>query len=208
MTMRDIQDLTLNIERGLEKIDKIFLQRREKFESWVDNGWVGIRSTAIPMSSDIYFDRVFRKPGITSNEYPSFISVNGKRINLYHVELSSEHPILRGTKSEGNSGNCDKYREVYCNGMMENGEKYNSSESIKPADLMPHEIYIPWLLAIFIQTILDVHCIRVAAGASSIEYGLEIEIFSHKEPIVLRLLIRICARVPVRVSCPNNGRVQ
>ena len=64
MTMREIQDLTLNLSRGLERLERQLEARSELFEkefdrlTTPDDAW-GIRATAAPVGEDIRFDRVY-----------------------------------------------------------------------------------------------------------------------------------------------------
>src|SRR5207253_9606512 len=51
MTMREIQDMTLNVARGLVGIDAIFKQRRDAFHKWGENQGHSVlyRVTAVPL---------------------------------------------------------------------------------------------------------------------------------------------------------------
>ena len=66
MTMREIQDMTLNISRGLERLDRRLSERSERFHREFkrlrdpDNAF-GIRATAMSVGEDIRIDRVFHR---------------------------------------------------------------------------------------------------------------------------------------------------
>ena len=64
MTMREIQDLTLNLSRGLERLERRLAMRSERFAEEFkclespDRAY-GIRATAAPVGEDIQFERVY-----------------------------------------------------------------------------------------------------------------------------------------------------
>ena len=72
MTMRQIQDLTLNISRGLERLERRLSERSERFQHEFERidepeKAFGIRATAIPVGDEIPFDRVFHHGRIIEN---------------------------------------------------------------------------------------------------------------------------------------------
>lgn len=71
MTMREIQDLTLQRERGMAALDARFLARRER---WVQalharttpsGRCIGVRLTMLPTATDLWIDPVYRNPAVT-----------------------------------------------------------------------------------------------------------------------------------------------
>ncbi len=69
MTMREIQDMTLNVSRGLERLEKRLSERSERFQQEfkrlkTPEDAFGIRMTATPVGDDIRFERVFRENSI------------------------------------------------------------------------------------------------------------------------------------------------
>ena len=72
MTMREIQDLTLNLSRGLERLERRLTQRSERFAEEFKrlespDKLYGIRATAAPVGEEIQFDRVY---GVTDLYQP------------------------------------------------------------------------------------------------------------------------------------------
>lgn len=66
MTMRQIQDMTLNMSRGLERLEKRLSERSERFQEEFGHieqreNVIGIRMTAVPVADEIRFDRVFER---------------------------------------------------------------------------------------------------------------------------------------------------
>jgi hypothetical protein len=66
MTMREIQDMTLNVVRGLAGVDASFLQRRDAFKELVNSQTdiLTYRVTAIPLIDLPDPGRIFGKPGV------------------------------------------------------------------------------------------------------------------------------------------------
>ena len=63
--MREIQEMTLNVSRGLERLDKRLADRAKCFEQefrYLENPSIafGVRVTAVPIGDEILFDRVYR----------------------------------------------------------------------------------------------------------------------------------------------------
>ena len=112
MTMREIQDMTLNVSRGLERLEKRLRERSERFHQEFDclktpKDAFGIRLTATPVGEEISIDRVFRQ-GRISNEFSMrWFTVSRQsgdnQQTLYTPFLdppSYWRPILRGTRAE------------------------------------------------------------------------------------------------------------
>ena len=64
MSMREIQDMTLNVTRGLQRLDNRFQERAASFERQyahvlTPDKAIGIRMTALPVDSDVSLDRVY-----------------------------------------------------------------------------------------------------------------------------------------------------
>ena len=69
MTMREIQDMTLNVSRGMERFEKRLEDRSERFWREFDrletpNDSYGLRFSAMPFGEEVLFDRVFQQHGI------------------------------------------------------------------------------------------------------------------------------------------------
>ena len=66
MSMREIQDMTLNVSRGLERLERRLSERLERFRQEFkylqtpEDAW-GIRLTAAPVGEEIRLNRVFRQ---------------------------------------------------------------------------------------------------------------------------------------------------
>ncbi len=74
LSMREIQDMTLNVSRGLERLDKRLTDRRGRFEqefSYLENPSkaFGVRVTAVPLGDDIWYERVYNSRKIIDELY-------------------------------------------------------------------------------------------------------------------------------------------
>lgn len=141
LTMREIQDMTLNVARGHKKIDRKFAKRSERFQSDFQllkspDYAFGIRVTAIPVIDEIRLEKVFDANQVLSE----FSKPNVKVFRQIHTSrneldgIAGHHnlrpyfwrPILRGTRAEHNHDhrsdilrNC--YWEIHCDGLVEIG---------------------------------------------------------------------------------------
>lgn len=206
MTMREIQDMTLNVSKGLERLDRQLNERAdlfpEEFGKLIDpKSAFGIRMTALPLGEEVRFDRVFAQDHIIENlREPSRRVIettsNGEQVGLYDLRHEFKpnvwRPMLRAARAEldSTSGSTKRelrsYREIHCDGLIEWGllscEKSPKEETTCP--LMPD-----WPIVLLANLIAWAHRVRNEAGAPMAEYAIEIE---------------ICARGP-NVKVANSG---
>ena len=199
MTMREIQDMTLNVARGLERLDRRFSERSERFCG--EFGYLetpdeafGIRITAMPMGDEIRIERVFRHGAIArefkgpSRKISLCEDERGPRILDSGGILSSydfSRPMLRGVREELDSTSLEmkhsysSYRELHCDGLIETGfvscvlnsGSRTESESKSDLCLLP-DLY----LFMFANMLIWANRIRVQADTSAAEYAFEVEI--------------------------------
>ena len=190
MTMRQIQDLTLNISRGLERLKERLLERSERFQREFERidepeKSFGIRATAIPVGDEIRFDRIFRHGRIIDDLCEPWLQAvykeDGTPIYQTHdIEPIHWRPILRGARAERyyeeiypHKVSEQIYREIHCDGLIELGHlsrTYTHQEkqvlSLSPA----------YPLVLFANLIAQVHRVRNQAGVPVAEYAVEVEI--------------------------------
>ena len=142
MTMRQIQDLTLNISRGLERLKERLSERSERFQREFERihepeKSFGIRATAIPVGDEIRFDRVFRHRQIIKDlcEPWRTLQINPQIHNFHDIEPIYWRPILRGARAERypEDNYTHKlsehiYREIHCDGLIELGYLSGATE--------------------------------------------------------------------------------
>ena len=203
-TVREIQDMTLNVSRGLEGLERRFAERAERFQhefqrlQTPDDAW-GIRLTAIPVRDDFRIDRVFNQGKIV-REFDEpwhrvlFSQNDAKRLsNGLDTILFPRHwqPKLRATRAESEFDfsqtsllrNC--FREFYCDGLIELGFisaciyhlQNNKVPSPMPPDL-PIEMFAN--LAIWADRI------RKQMNAPVAEYAPEVEIHTVGNTVGVR----------------------
>lgn len=132
MSMREIQDLTLNTRQAMDALEHRLSQRSKGYLqefgrlSTPDEAF-GIRATALPVGNDIMFDRVFGKSDVYRPPFQISWLNNNSTIAGSHP--SSWRPILRGARSD--SGFHEEwavqaedwsryyYEEVHSDGLVE-----------------------------------------------------------------------------------------
>ena len=190
MSMREIQEMTLNLSRGLERLDKRLSDRSERFqeefkrlETFEDV--FGIRVTAAPIGDEIRFERVFAQGSIVGqfdSQWHDVVRQSGDRTLQVQsptcFQSLSWKPMLRGARAEGrfpsssgwpSSGDGNSgwtYRELYCDGLVETGFLLVGSNFTLEFD---------WLIVIFSNLVIWADHIRRCADAPMTEYALELE---------------------------------
>ena len=154
MTMREIQDLVLNLARGTEKLDTLLNERSERFEEefrgfsdWNQDA-IGIRATAVPLGDEIWFDpshEALRDElawhSVIASSGDDCSELSGGSIKI--PSTNDWRPILRGARMEGYNHKFSDdslikkvYREIHCNGLVELG-----LTSFRSKDLFFHPEY-------------------------------------------------------------------
>ena len=195
MTMREIQDLTLNLSRGLERLERQLETRSKHFEKefdclkMPDNGF-GIRATAAPVGDTIWFDRVHGENHLVEPMREVLLNF-GVRQALLGFPSSLKHwrPMMRATRSDSFanfryrdlSRNC--YREIHCDGLLELGlvscGESTSPKSIGLPDSYQDDVWLirsEWPVTMFANLALWADRVRNAASDPTSEYALDVEI--------------------------------
>ena len=195
MTMREIQDMTLNVSRGMESFERRLAARSERFQEEIDklntpSDSYGMRFTALPVGEEVQFDRVFYQQGIINDLYTPWRTVRDRNRSrqlegLFGFPPSYWRPILRGARADihppANAYPYIGYQELHCDGLIELGfAACNQVSSLDP-DLP---------LVMFANTVVWANHIRSQSSAPMAEYGLEVE-------------IRVTGN-SIRVGKPNN----
>ena len=211
MTMREIQDMALNISRGLEGLERRLQERAEQLPGEFDKlgdpqNSFGIRMTALPVGDEIRFDRVFSQHHIIEELQEPWRSVietkaNGEQVNLddlpHQIQPNFWRPMLRAARAETDSNHepakrkLSSYREIHCDGLIEWAllSCETSPMEEKTCPFLPN-----WPIVLLANLIAWAHRVRDVAGAPMAEYAVEIE---------------LCARGPrVKIAnLSNNHRL-
>ena len=198
MSMREIQDMTLNVSRGLERLERQVLKRARRFPQEFErlktpeDAW-GIRLTAVPVGNEIRIDRVFRQHGLAEEFNEPWHKVirrqdGNERQRTQGLILASAvfskswRPMLRTARAELNSALSNKlirnsYRELHCDGLIELGYvscgHYSDGEKLPPLLLPPD-----WPVDMFANLAAWADRVRKQALAPTAEYALEVEIIA------------------------------
>ena len=205
MSMREIQDMTLNVSRGLERLERRLSERAERFRQeefecleTPKDAW-GVRLTAAPVGDEIRIDRVFRQSGLAEE-------FNEPWHKVFYRQGDNERPLrglgqngfgfphywqprLRAARAELDSdpaGNAlgNGYRELHCDGLIELGyvsvRNYPGGEKLRPAPLPPD---LP--VDMFANLAIWADHIRRQVLAPTAEYALEVEMIAIGGPVVV-----------------------
>lgn len=193
MTMREIQDMTLNVSRGLERLERRLQERAERFAGEFDklgdpHNAFGIRMTALPIGDEIRFDRVFSQHHIIDElqePWRRVIQTKSSGAQVCIGDLPHEfkpnfwRPMVRAARAEIDSNReptkrkLSSYREIHCDGLIEcallSCETSPLEENTCP--LIPS-----WPIVLLANHIVWAHRIRGVAGAPMAEYAVDIQI--------------------------------
>lgn len=207
LSMREIQEMTLNVSRGLERLDKRLTERAERFEKefrYLERPAkaFGVRVSAVPIGDEIWFDRVYSSRNVTPK-------LNERWRKLFLVRKGGEpsefeayppleaifwRPMLRAARADsssffanrGSSGNLapdyNSYREVHCDGSVELGFVASNS-FLEPQYQNYLEPSVP--IALLANLIVQVVRIREQAGMPLAEYAIEVQIIAKGTTITV-----------------------
>ncbi len=121
MTMREIQDLTLDLARGADRLDATFQQRANSFVEWLqraDGEHAACRITAAPLGNFPILPRLSSDPNtfqFRSNFSGSFA---GGGVTLNGPSLGGYRPIVRGVRRYEHD-NQNARMEIYELGLID-----------------------------------------------------------------------------------------
>ena len=201
MSMREIQDMTLNVSRGLERLERRLSGRSERFAQEfrllkTPEEAIGIRLSAAPVGEEIRFDRVIRQKQIVEGlEEPWHrvlrrIGEKQQLLDTYTEGPIYWRPILRAARAElapyrSNTGpEYESYREIHCDGLIEVGILscplyFQGREELY---FQPSDMFVS-----FANLIAQAHRTRQYAGVPMAEYAIEVEIHVLGRPANLVL---------------------
>ncbi len=189
MTMREIQDMTLNVARGLERLNGRLNERHDRFPREFERlsdgtqGY-GLRMTAVPVVEDLPLDRAFRGhsiiPELAEPWRKVFWHTPKTEIELPwigSIDLLNWRPMLRAARADPDSSDphYSSYREIHWDGLLELGFVWEGKER---RDLHPE-----WPIVIFANLAAWADRVRRYANAPSAEYAIEVQLFVQGRPI-------------------------
>ena len=199
MSMREIQDMTLNVTRGLERLDKKLQKRAARFEhefgrlTSPDSAY-GIRITAVPVGDDIRLSTICRPyfklveglntPKVTvTRQLPDRkpTAVDGVR-DLHRVGHTQWNPQLRAARSRPQHDDLPDftyhgYLELHCDGLVEFGWLSVIEDSNKEL------LYSDYAVRELANVICWAETLRRYADAGSAEYAVDVAIHVKGEKV-------------------------
>ena len=192
MTMREIHDMTLNVSKGLERLERRLSDRSKRFAREFErivstDDAFGCRFTAVPTNDDIYFERVFRNGTLLEGIGVPWrvISLNGRPMTEIACGPRAWRALLRGTRSDNRTPQVEYtedgqlnqkkvdwnfYHEIHCDGLVEFGGLHGPR--------WEHQYFPPkWLFVMFGNLLLWVDNVRQLSRSISAEYVLEVELY-------------------------------
>ena len=179
MTMREIQDLTLNRHRGLEAVNLRFsgmhsraVERCQAVRSRGYDRAFGLRAAAFPTSGDLYIDRVHRNDALDFECRPFSARLGNDPFTIGdHYVRGTLRAILRGSQLSYDHDNLTFSTEIYCDGGIALDYTFGPREGRQEEGVETN-----LLLALVVNAAVKAHLFRVAAGAPDTEYALEVGI--------------------------------
>jgi hypothetical protein len=166
MDMREIQDLTLQIERGTAAVDNAFNRCREEFNNWTTDRGYRIRTTAIPISP-IFIEQIYGNGNICRPMLAMYGFIWGKEYLFEGPDGSLNwRPILRGARVEDAYANWSFRRQINCDGRIDYWLSVADENPILPE----------WIVSLASNSLCAAEVFRREAGAPNVEYALEFEI--------------------------------
>jgi hypothetical protein len=184
MTMREVQDLTLQVERGLTAIERQFQEQREQFARRVaayrggNTHAFGLRATLVPLTP-IYVDRVHGNHDASPPSHTLHATAQDRpyRLDFWGVD-NAWRPIVRGTVNTNSNRRSTISREVHCDGLIEYAVMHQREADERGPGWPLFYLPIELLMASFGNALCAAEKFRRAAGAPDAEYGLELQIAS------------------------------
>lgn len=220
MTMREIQDLTLNLSRGLESVERQLRRRSERFSAefkclrMPDKAY-GIRVTAVPVGSDVRFNQVFREYSLSHGLLEPWHAISlmsaSTQTELKCPALAGPwRPMLRAARNEYYTRNAvldlQIYREINCDGLVEiglvkcvdNRDRYQRGP----------QIYNGWPIVLFSNLLVWADRVRVQAQSPTVEYAVEVETHIRGEGVLIAGYDGIDLHVSNSASDSSSGSVR
>lgn len=199
MTMREIQDRTIFLARGLELIEQRLEERRKHFLQIFPphitdrRTLVGCRVTVLPIGGRVYVDRPYSISEFMNLSCNISAKFGSDIVELYfprgdHLAVSPFRPMLRGCHRSYEEDNRVILQEIHCDGLSE--LVFRSSPREGRASF-----HLGWILSQVANALLVADRVRKHCHAPGVELALELEIRhddldsgSDSEPVYIATL--------------------
>lgn len=180
MTMREIQNMSLNVARGMEQVYATFAERKQRFHDTLSNPGSGrlaaIRATAVPLVQIPDPGRIMDTPGVLAplREFTFCVSGRTLKTDLFSPRFDSrERPIVRGLMRTVTTDMIRFREEVYQSGLVD--VWFGTPPTEKGG-----QRYLTWLhmdvLGAASLAMWQSAAIRSVVGMPEAEYSLEVEL--------------------------------
>lgn len=193
MSMREIQDLTLERSRGQERVELAFAEVRARFSNFRPLGvrkrrLLGFMVALVPTSGPLAIDRPYLYEELFAREIDLACSLgNGKKATLRTIDAevtektsSAIKPILRGgqkkwsaTYTPGLAFNGEQHEDACIIEVMESGVIYLA---VKTTNIDPPGLAVDWILVDLFTAMHIADRARNLGGSPEAEYALEVEL--------------------------------
>lgn len=175
MTMREIQDLTLDLARGADRLDALFDQRATAFYGWMHRAVLGkthgVRLTAVPLSTLPGAIRVTQHADGLHFQDRFQATVEGtQQLLLAPLRGATTRPILRGCRA---ADVVDQEFSVQLD-ILDRG--IVDLWWWRAPDNDASSLYLGWLLGSVVLVLKLVNWVRGLATASEWEYAIELQL--------------------------------
>jgi hypothetical protein len=195
MRMREIQDLTLNIARGQERIEREFNNSRERYfrfkpQRTPKHQLLGFNITLICLFGPLSLDRLYLQDALFERKYTiggQFQILNGPPFSINTIDAHPNRfhdlvqPILRGgrktwwaTHPSYPLGQAPKDDESFI--TLDIFESGTVQLSVKTTYNNQPRICIRWILADLANSLRIAERVRTIGGMPDAEYAMEIEL--------------------------------
>jgi hypothetical protein len=192
MSMRQIQDLTFSVARGLEAVDRRLGGVGVGFRDWAQtinrpaqSRRLALRVAAVPLG-DINIDHVHNVAAIRPGGRNARLRLRpaGPDFQLtMPFQFVNWRPALRGSEAYDQTNRYRSRVGIYCDGTI----KYEWVNDVVEVGGRPYGMYPGWYFAIVVNAFEAAERFRVAAGAAAVEYAIETELFCSDNLQVSRL---------------------
>lgn len=186
MTMRQIQDLTFSVARGIDFIDRRFAELRESFTKWTGGPVpagkkrMAIRMIAVPVDQSLYVEHVHGVHEIRPGDRNIRIKFSPQSVLdcSFPYSAHSWRPGLRCSEGGDQSADSRCRTTVFCDGAIRYEVLYDVIDNeVTPGQHGTHLLYPEWFFAIVANVVESCDRFRTYAGLSAVEYVLHIELF-------------------------------
>lgn len=193
LSMREIQDMTLNLARGTERLERRLQERSRKFEEEFnrlgtpDNAF-GFRMTAVPVGDEIRLESVYSGGNLVEGLRPTEVEITRGLNNrdsrlrtirsVHSMHFQDWRPMLRAARVQ-ESHNRDRsveryaYAEIHADGLLEWGFVSNHFSRVFSENPVEMNFDSETPVSTLARLLVWADCVRQQASAPGAEYTVQ-----------------------------------